>query len=157
MWRASLVEPARHEGHLHPMSWGECALHAWGSGEQCGGVTKPPGRMYRVQGASCPVGRLPACSPGVRGKARDRRSVGRRGSSDHSDGTRLWTLGAGLDLELDPLTLVESAEAVHSDRRVVDEHVRATVDRDEAVTLLRVEPLDGALSHTFTPGAGLLN
>jgi hypothetical protein len=29
----------------------------------------------------------------------------------------------------------------------VHEHVPATVDRDEAVALVRVEPLDGALSH----------
>jgi hypothetical protein len=30
----------------------------------------------------------------------------------------------------------------------VDEDVPTTVDRDEAIALVRVEPFDGALSHT---------
>src|ERR1700704_2918930 len=52
------------------------------------------------------------------------------------------------DLELDPLTLFEGAVAIRLDRREVDEYVLATVDGDEAVSLVRVEPLDGALSHS---------
>src|SRR6266542_636295 len=63
----------------------------------------------------------------------------------------LLTLGY---LELHALALFQGLVTVHLDRAVVDENVRATVDRDEAVSLLRVEPLDGALSHSFTPVAG---
>jgi hypothetical protein len=33
----------------------------------------------------------------------------------------------------------------------VDEDIPTTVDRDEAVALVRVEPFDGALSHYSTP------
>src|SRR5712691_1810568 len=67
---------------------------------------------------------------------------------DHDD---LVGLGAPLalrDLELDPLALFEGAVSVRLDRREVDENVLATVDGDEAVSLVRVEPLDGALSHS---------
>src|SRR6185437_14286862 len=52
------------------------------------------------------------------------------------------------DLELDPLTLFEGAVTVRLDRREVDENVLATVDGDKAVALVRVEPFDGALSHS---------
>src|SRR5206468_6526174 len=41
--------------------------------------------------------------------------------------------------------------AVHLDSREVDEHVLPAVDGDEAVTLLGVEPLDGALCHGALP------
>src|SRR5690606_33116056 len=44
-------------------------------------------------------------------------------------------------------------EASTRDRRVVHEHVRAaTVNGDEPETLLRVEPLHGALSHLLSLG-----
>src|ERR1700756_5292840 len=52
------------------------------------------------------------------------------------------------DLELDPLSLFEGAVAIRLDRREMDENVLATVDGDKAVSLVRVEPLDGALSHS---------
>src|SRR5580704_11426720 len=52
------------------------------------------------------------------------------------------------DLELDPLTLFEGAVTIRLDSREVDENVLATVDGDKAVSLVRVEPLDGALSHS---------
>src|ERR1700723_54047 len=52
------------------------------------------------------------------------------------------------DLELDPLTLFEGAVTIRLDSREVDEDVLATVDGDKAVSLVRVEPLDGALSHS---------
>src|ERR1700684_566965 len=52
------------------------------------------------------------------------------------------------DLELDPLALFEGAIAIRLDSREVDENVLATVDGDKAVSLVRVEPLDGALSHS---------
>src|SRR5205085_2020189 len=52
------------------------------------------------------------------------------------------------DLELDPLSLFEGAVAIRLDRGEVDENVLATVDGDKAVSLVRVEPFDGALSHS---------
>src|SRR6185312_929320 len=52
------------------------------------------------------------------------------------------------DLELDPLSLFEGAVAIRLDRREMDENVLATVDGDKAVSLVRVEPFDGALSHS---------
>jgi len=73
------------------------------------------------------------------------------GSGGDPDHVGLWTLLSLRDLELDPLSLFQGAVAVHLDRAVVDEHVRTTVYRDEAVSLLRVEPLDGALSHSKLP------
>src|SRR5207237_307112 len=74
-----------------------------------------------------------------------------------ADHVGLRALLALRDLELDPLPLLQRPVPVHLDRAVVDEHVRATVDRDEAVTLLRVEPLDGALSHSKLLAAGPLH
>src|SRR5260370_24494702 len=52
------------------------------------------------------------------------------------------------DLELDPLPLFEGAVAIRLDSREVDEDVLPTVDRDKAVSLVRVEPFDRALSHS---------
>src|SRR5207344_3548447 len=52
------------------------------------------------------------------------------------------------DLELDPLSLFEGAVAIRLDRREMDENVLATVDGNKAVSLVRVEPFDGALSHS---------
>src|ERR1022692_4473941 len=51
------------------------------------------------------------------------------------------------DLEFDPLAFFEAAVAIRLDGREVHKHVPTTVDRDEAVALVRVEPFDGALSH----------
>src|SRR3954464_5516836 len=50
-------------------------------------------------------------------------------------------------LELHAVALLQTPEPVHLDRAVVDEDVRPAVGGDEAETLLRVEPLDRALSH----------
>src|SRR6266536_6511544 len=68
-------------------------------------------------------------------------------SSHSPDGLRLRAAVTLRDLEFDPLPLFEAAVAIHLDGGEVHEHVPATVDRDEAVALVRVEPLDGALSH----------
>src|SRR6516225_1281835 len=68
-------------------------------------------------------------------------------TSDGANLLRLRTTIALRDVELDPLALFEGAVTIHHDGGVVHEHVPATVDRDEAVALVRVEPLDGALSH----------
>src|SRR5262249_22177535 len=62
----------------------------------------------------------------------------------------LRALGTAPRGVLDPLILLEGAEAVHLDGGVVDEDVgRAVVRGDEAVALVRVEPLHGALRHVL--------
>src|SRR5690242_18178378 len=71
-----------------------------------------------------------------------------RRPSDPADGVGLAAAVASRrGLELHAVTLLQSPEAVHLDRAVVDEDVRPTVGGDEAEALLRVEPLDRALSH----------
>src|SRR6516225_2826895 len=75
--------------------------------------------------------------PGPRANLRDH---------DHLVGLRAPV--ALRDLELDPLSLFEGAVAIRLDSREMDENVLATVDGDKAVSLVRVEPLDGALSHS---------
>src|SRR5207245_9925648 len=52
------------------------------------------------------------------------------------------------DVELDLLPFVQAAVAVTGDRAEMHEHVRATaLDRDEAITLVAVEPFHSALRH----------
>src|SRR5450755_4555220 len=52
--------------------------------------------------------------------------------------------------EVDPLVLLEAAEAVSLDGGVVNEDVGGAVVRgNEAVTLVGVKPLHGALSHVL--------
>src|SRR5437899_8960899 len=82
-----------------------------------------------------------------------------RGSGDDPDVLRLRAFLTLRDLELDTLSVFQRLVAVHLDRREVDEDVLPPVDRDEAVALLAVEPLDGALCHGALPhfdGAVLL-
>src|SRR3954469_18238259 len=69
---------------------------------------------------------------------------------DDLDAVGLGTLRTLDDLELHPLVLVEGPIALGLDRRVVDEHVLAVVHGDEAVALLVVEPLHGALCHVHS-------
>src|SRR5262252_6519576 len=69
-------------------------------------------------------------------------SVQVRVGLDDTDLLGLWALLALGDLELDPCPVIEGLVAVHVDRGEVDEHVLPTVDRDKAVALLAVEPLD---------------
>src|SRR6266516_4813139 len=71
-------------------------------------------------------------------------------STDDAYAVSLGTLGTLSDLELDALSLVQRAVAVRLDGRVVDEHVLAAVPGDEAVALLVVEPLLGALCHVHS-------
>ena len=69
-------------------------------------------------------------------------------ASDDADLVGLRTPLALGDLERHLLVLLQGAEAPTLDRRVVDEHVRAsTVLGDEAEALLTVEPLHGSGSH----------
>src|SRR5881392_3411253 len=81
------------------------------------------------------------------------RAVGAFGArSGDADVLRLRTLGAGGDVELHLLVLVQRLVTTGLDGGVVNEDVlTATVLRDEAETLFGVEPLDGSLSHVRFP------
>src|SRR6185312_16426715 len=71
-----------------------------------------------------------------------------------AEGPDVFRLGALLalgDVELDLLSLIQAAIAVAGDRAEVHEHIRATLDGDEAVALVSVEPLHNALSHVPSP------
>src|SRR6266542_7029917 len=68
-------------------------------------------------------------------------------SAGDPDVLRLGSLLALGDVELDLLPFLQAAVAAAGDRAEVHEHVRATLDRDEAVALLAVEPLHCALRH----------
>src|SRR5579859_6300938 len=102
--------------------------------------SSPGTKETRPQGAgsSSEPGRWVApVNPGPRANLRD-----------HDNLVGLSASVALRDLELDPLPLFEGAVAIRLDSREVDENVLATVDGDKAVSLVRVEPLDGALSHS---------
>src|SRR5581483_907805 len=97
----------------------------------------PQGQRYRGLGAGGTTTRRP---PGQRPGGRDC-SAERRASGDRPHVLGLVALGTGGHLELDPLALLEAAVAAALDGRVVHEHVGTTLPGDEAVALLRVEPL----------------
>src|SRR5437764_804353 len=78
---------------------------------------------------------------------------GRERGSDGSDVLGLFTLAAGRDVELDPLTLLEGAVARSLNRGEVNEDVVGAFTRDEAEALLCVEPLHGACCHCVAPCA----
>src|SRR6516165_282871 len=67
--------------------------------------------------------------------------------SDGANAGGLRALRALGYLELHVLVLLEAAEAVAVNLGVVHEDVRSVGTGDEAVALLRVEPLDGSLCH----------
>src|SRR4029077_20656394 len=69
------------------------------------------------------------------------------GSGGDLDVFRLGALLALGDVELDLLPLLQAAVAATGDRAEVHEHVRATLDRNETVAFLAVEPLHRALCH----------
>src|SRR5258708_3189971 len=70
------------------------------------------------------------------------------GSADQRQITRRFLAAIAHDLVLDLLAFVEPRQAGPLDRRDMDEHVLAAGIRlDEAVTLLRIEPLDRTRSH----------
>src|SRR5205814_8812138 len=75
------------------------------------------------------------------------RAVPAGGSAGDPDVFRLGSLLALGDVELDLLPFLQAAVAATGDRAEVHEHVRAALDRDEAVALVAVEPLHGALRH----------
>src|SRR2546429_3888545 len=69
------------------------------------------------------------------------------GSAGDPDVSRLASLLALGDVELDLLPFLQAAVAAAGDRAEVHEHVRASLHRDEAVALIAVEPLHRALRH----------
>src|SRR6266536_3689696 len=69
------------------------------------------------------------------------------GSAGDPDVFRLGSLLALGDVELDLLPFLQAAVAATGDRAEVHEHVLATLDRDESVALVAVEPLHSALRH----------
>src|SRR5262252_7925519 len=69
-----------------------------------------------------------------------------RGSGG-ADAGGLRALRALGDLELHALVLLQAAEAVAVNLGIVHEDVRSVGAGDEAIALLRVEPLDGSLCH----------
>src|SRR2546430_15445492 len=69
------------------------------------------------------------------------------GGSGGADAGCLRALRALGYLELHVLVLLQAAEAVSVNLGVVHEDVRSVGAGDEAVALLRVEPLDGSLCH----------
>src|SRR4051812_45275132 len=85
----------------------------------------------------------PAARPGRRTRPGDRRP-----SADSRHVRGLGALLALRLLELDLRTLLERLVAARLDRAEVDEQVGATTVRgDEAIALVRVEPLDGSGCH----------
>src|SRR3984893_12955798 len=68
-------------------------------------------------------------------------------ASGGADAGALRPLRALGYLELHVLVLLQAAEAVAVNLGVVHEDVRSVGAGDEAVALLRVEPLDGSLCH----------
>src|SRR5512141_2756174 len=103
--------------------------------------------------ASRPIGQQDARRhprAGARGCGRSAATCKERGwggapVSDLPDVRRLKSLRAFDDLELHLVAFSQRPEALGDDRRVVDEHVLATVLRDKAEALGIVEPLDRAL------------
>src|SRR5512144_2482835 len=127
----------------------------------CAGPRPSPGpRSLIARSGTHLQGVLRRCLALLRGECKPHAPVGRlpsswsrpTGGSAFSVGaSHLLGLGAFLalrDLELDPLALVETLVTLHLDRAVVHEDVGTVVHRDEAVTLLRVEPLHASLGHS---------
>src|SRR6266536_2886675 len=69
------------------------------------------------------------------------------GSAGNRDVFRLGSLLALGDVELDLLPFLQAAVAATGNRATVHEHVRAALDRDEAVAPAAVEPFHSALRH----------
>src|SRR5207249_6036488 len=85
--------------------------------------------------------------PQPRGCAAPGMALAADASGNDPDVFRLGSLLALGDVELDLLSFLQAAVAAAGDRAEVHEHVRAALDRDEAVALVAVEPLHSALRH----------
>src|SRR5262249_53183174 len=68
-------------------------------------------------------------------------------SAGDPDVFRLGSLLALGDVELDLLPFLQAAAAATGDRADMHEHVRAALDRDEAVAFVTVQPLPSAVRH----------
>src|SRR6266702_7308792 len=77
----------------------------------------------------------------------DAGAVAAAASAGDPDVFRLGSLLPLGDVELDLLPFLQAAVAAAGDRAEVHEHVRAALDRDEAVAFVAVEPLHSALRH----------
>src|SRR5436309_8620477 len=157
------LRPARQRPHAA----GQSARRRPGEGcgrdsQPEGGAERAPRRTARRDGDPA---RYTACVDGgaERGRATaygpaPRRGTARPGAPARPGGpparvaktTPSATATAALalgDVELDLLPFLQAAVAATGDRAEVHEHVRATLGRDEAVALVAVEPLHGALRH----------
>src|SRR4051794_16725669 len=109
--------------------------------------TKAPCSWPRSSAATSPA----SAERGRRQRPRPRSSAGGAVQvvrSERLDVRRLRALLALLDVERDPLTLIERAIPAGLDGGVVDEYVRsAAVGGGEAKPLLCVEPLDCSFGH----------
>src|SRR4029077_9161930 len=112
--------------------------------------------VYRTRAISASISgicRCPGSRPGLPGYLGKSQSASApalspaSGSASDPDVFRLGPLLALGDVELDLLPFLQAAVATTSDRAEVHEHVLATLDRDETVALVAVEPLHSALRH----------
>src|SRR5262249_14337981 len=71
-------------------------------------------------------------------------------SSDAADVRGLKALRSLHDLELHPLTFTQRTEPLGDDRRVMHEHIRCSVPRNEPEPLGIIEPLHSPLFHDHT-------
>src|SRR5215471_11957090 len=113
-----------------------------------------PPRQRRI---TLPAPSPPSCNipqPGARTTVwlpgRHKGFGGGRSAESH-DVFRLRSFLALSDVELDLLPFLQAAIAVAGDRAEVHEHVLATLDSNETVALVGVEPLHSALSHVPSP------
>src|SRR5690348_9165458 len=114
-----------------PQNWPEC----------CSGSWKSAAAAIRRAGGPDP--------------ARSGRADGRVRLRRHRGG--LPALGSLHDFEADPLRLLQAAETLRVDRRVMHEHIIPTIlGRDETEALGVVEPLDRTGSHCETPSPNAL-
>src|SRR6266545_2144422 len=135
-------------------------------GTQPEGRARPGGEARRAAAATARHLHPGRCDQGVR---RDRGRADRRRPRPATASVRLrvllrdlahvgglQALGAFQDLELDHLALVQGPEPVHLDRGEMYEYVLTVRTGDEAVALVRVEPLYDAGGHLPVPPSNRL-
>src|SRR2546423_1253826 len=115
------------------------------SADIAAGIVRCPDSFGRVQAAGLLLCGSPLFGWGRSAAAAASSPAG--GSAGDLDVFRLGPLLALGDVELDLLPFLQAAVAAAGDRAEVHEHVRAALDRDEAVAFVAVEPLHSALRH----------
>src|SRR5215472_14270762 len=108
----------------------------WPAAEPSSHLLRHPGRC--MASATC---------PGPRNSPASGEAVAAVASADDPNVLRLGSLLALRDVELELLPFLQAAVAATGDRADVHEHVRASLDRDEAIAPVSVEPLHRALRH----------